>query len=293
MKKTANLSKIALLVLSLLLLVTAFASFTGCIGSSSGQATLEATEDELKMEPQLRRIGVQTLPSAQVNKQTGAALFYYAGETNNIKPGDEGYENLTFTVTLTDENNNDISEGSLDWEINENGLIIITASELGTITVKAVSSMTEESAEAEIPVIKQSLTAWDIIILGIGLYALYLGISGRGKIYESEYIKEGMDKKYKLVTRICCILVALCMIASGIVAAVDAYGKLSALNTIMFIVAIVLFLAGMVVTRLLTDTKAKKEDEAKRASGRDMKAPSAAFDFDDDEPTVDDIIKKS
>ena len=109
MKKTANLSKIALLVLSLLLLVTAFASFTGCIGSSSGQATLEATEDELKMEPQLRRIGVQTLPSAQVNKQTGAALFYYAGETNNIKPGDEGYENLTFTVTLTDENNNDIS----------------------------------------------------------------------------------------------------------------------------------------------------------------------------------------
>ena len=49
----------------------------------------------------------------------------------------------------------------------------------------------------------------------------------------------------------------------------------------------------MVVTRLLTDTKAKKEDEAKRASGRDMKAPSAAFDFDDDEPTVDDIIKKS
>lgn len=285
---TKNNRRIALLILALVLICTAFA---GCYGSGTSQPALEATEEEQAMEPQLRRIALQNLQSVQVNIKTATALFMFAGETTNVAPEDDSYDNISVEVTLMNEDGVAIPD-NLEWEINDNGLIMVEASEMGTLKVHVESNLTGEYAEVEIPVVRQSLTAWDIIILGIGMYALYLGISGKGKIYESEFIKEGKEDKYKLVTRLCCIVVAALMIASGVIASVDAYGSYSAWNTYIFIAAIVVFIVGIVVTRQLTDVKAKKEAEAKRASGRDMKAPTAAFEFDDDEPTVDDIMKK-
>lgn len=284
---TKNNRRIALLILVLVLICTAFA---GCYGSGTSQPVLEATEEENTMEPQLRRIALQNIQSMQVNIKTATALFMFAGETTNVTPEDDAFSGIKIAVTLMNEDGIEIPD-NLEWEINDNGLIMVTASEMGKLNVRVESSLTGEYAEVEIPVVRQSLTAWDIIILGIGMYALYLGISGKGKIYESDFIKEGKEDKYKLVTRLCCIIVAALMIASGIIASVDAYGNYSTWNTVIFIVAIVVFIAGIIGTRLLTDVKAKKEAEEKRASGRDMKAPTAAFVFDDDEPTVDDIAK--
>ncbi len=285
---TKNNKKIVLLILALVLICTAFA---GCYSSGTSQPVLEATEEEQAMEPQLRRIAMQNIQSVQVNIKTATALFMFAGETENVAPEDDSYKNISVEVKLVNEEGVAIPD-NLEWEINDNGLIMVKASEMGTLNVRVESSLTGEYAEVEIPVVRQSLTAWDIIILGIGMYALYLGISGKGKIYESEFIKEGKEDKYKLVTRLCCIVVAALMIASGVISAVDTYGSYSAWNTYIFIAAIVVFIAGIIGTRALTDVNAKKEAEAKRASGRDMKAPTAAFVFDDDEPTVDDIMKK-
>ena len=82
------------------------------------------------------------------------------------------------------------------------------------------------------------------------------------------------------------------MIGSGVIGICDAKNSLGTIKNIVFIAAIAAFIAGIAVTNGMIDKKAMQEATEKRNSGRDLKAPNAAFEFDDAEPTVDDVRKK-
>ena len=140
-----------------------------------------------------------------------------------------------------------------------------------------------------VPVVRRALSVWNIIMLGIGLYLLFAAITGKGRLYEAEFVKEGMEKKYKNIIRIGCLIVALLMIADGVVSALDAYGNYRIVSTIIFGAILVVIIVELILLNSLTDKEAKKEAQEKRLSGRDLKAPNAAFDFDEDEPTLDDL----
>lgn len=46
-----------------------------------------------------------------------------------------------------------------------------------------------------------SFSMFDYILLAIGVYVLYSGISGKGRLYNVENLKEGMEKKFKSTMR--------------------------------------------------------------------------------------------
>lgn len=291
MKKFFIRRRTSLLIACLMLVAVFLTCMTGCVANSDGQQLIKATEEELSFSPELRRIGIQTIASIQVNTKTSAAGFYFAGENEFIKPENENFDSIAYTLTAYDEENNELNGDDFSYEMSDNGVITVTAKKIGRVDIYVESTLTDYTAEASVSVVRQSMTVWDIIILGIGLYVLFLGITGKGKVYEQEFVKEGMEEVHKRLIRICCLLISVCMISSGIIAAVDGYGKLAIYQTIIFIVAIVLFIAGMIASGNMIDKKARKEAEEKRIGGRDLKAPNSAFVFDDDEPTIDDVKK--
>lgn len=291
MKKFFVRKRTSLLIACIMLAAILLTCMTGCAANGGGQSLLEATEEELSSSPELRRIGIQTIASIQVNIKAAAVGFYFAGENEFIGPENEKYDSIAYTLTAYDEEGNELKGDDFSYEMGDNGVITVTVKKLGRVDIYAESTLTDYTAEASVSVVRQSMSVWDIIILGIGLYVLFLGIAGKGKVYEAEFVKEGMELNYKRLIRICCIIISVCMIASGIIAAADGYGKLKLFKTIVFVIAIVFFIAGMIAAGNMIDKQAKKEAEEKRIGGRDLKAPNAAFVFDDDEPTIDDIKK--
>ncbi len=260
MKKNSIRKKFGTLIVLLMVAMMAV-SLTGCVANGGTQDLLEATQEEKDTAPELRRIGIRTIVSIPVNTESAAVGFYFAGETEFVKPEDEAYETLVYTVTAYDGNGKELAKDMLKYEMGDSGVLNVTVKELGRIDVHVESTITDYEANASVNVVRQSLNVWDIIILGIGLYVLYLGIVGRGQIYESEFIKEGKELHYKMIIRVCCIIVSICMVASGIIAAVDTYGSYKMVKTILFIAAIAIFIAGIIATGNMTDKQAKKEAE--------------------------------
>lgn len=280
-KKNFKLIAILVAIMTLCLLTTA------CMGQ---QGATGPTPDPSIASPELQQIAIRHNASMFVNMRTALAYVYYAGaESDPIKA--EDLASLTVRAyKYVGEETVELDESEYQVELGDDGIITVKSSEIGEIRITAVSNA-EKTAEATIPVARQTLTIWDIILLGIGLYALYMGITGRGKIYETEFLKEGCESRYKATTRIACLVVSVCMVGSGVVAAIDAYGAYSLIKTILFAVGIAVLIASIILTNSMIDKAARKEAQIKQSSGRDLKAPAAAFDFDDQEPTVDDLKK--
>ena len=130
----------------------------------------------------------------------------------------------------------------------------------------------------------------DILILGIGVYALATAITGTGAMFRNEFIKEGCEEKFKKYVRICSAVVGVCMLG---VAAISIFlcGNEKAVYAkyALFGIAVAALIGSLVITSKMTD----KEKKAKAyASGRTggVSDSSAAFEFDEDEPTIDDVL---
>ena len=122
------------------------------------------------------------------------------------------------------------SSDKFTYEINEkNGYLFVKSSVLGEIRINASCANGSELKETvKLNVNRQSVSLFDIVMFVIGLYLLYSAISGRGRIFDAEFVKEGMEAKHKKAMRISCLAAAVIMIAAGVVSALDGFGKLSA-----------------------------------------------------------------
>ena len=281
------------------------ALFTACVpfGTATQSPSVDTTETELTVPYSERKlIFVQSASAIQVNLTSIVGYFCYEDNqlrilTENSKVGDVD-DSVAFTVTVyggekLEDGSNAVSSDKYTAVIAENGYLTVSSEVIGDIEIDASCANGSKLAEKVlVPVTRRSLSVWDIVMLGIGLYLLFAAITGKGKLYDAEFVKEGKEQQHKLIIRITCLVVALLMIATGVVSALDGYGKYKLVNTILFIVMLVVFAVALFLLRSCTDRKAKKEAQEKRLSGRDLKAPSAAFDFDDDEPTVDDLARR-
>lgn len=286
MKKTCTrfIAFAALLTL-VMLLVTACMPY-----GSTGTGTPAPTADPSVASEELQDIVLQNASVLSVNMLSPIAVAQFAGASSAMKA-----EDMDVTVTaykIVGDEKIELGEDEYSFEVDSNGYIKVMSSELGEVHILVTGKVSGKTAEATIPVVRRSLTVWDIIMLGIGLYAFGMGITGKGRIYEEQFIKEGMEANYRMIVRIACIVIALLLIGSGIVAAVDTYGHYALVKNIIFGVAIVIIVAAMIATGRMVDKGSKKEAQEKAMAGRDLKAPSSAFDFDDDEPTIDEIKRQ-
>lgn len=60
-----------------------------------------------------------------------------------------------------------------------------------------------------------TFSLFDMMLLAIAVYVLYAGIVGKGRLYNAENIKEGMEEKFKSLTRKIYIFLGVAMVINS------------------------------------------------------------------------------
>lgn len=319
--------RIAALIAAVLALCLAL---TGCMMGSGKQPSINAEDDSTVAYADRQLTFAQNVQSIQVNVNTAVGFFCYEDNMYKIltdKTGggsdaldtaapdmtaapdltaapdapkvDTAEDNtVKYTVELFEKDKDGnlsetpASSDKFTYEINEkNGYLFVKSSVLGEIRINASCANGSELKETvKLNVNRQSVSLFDIVMFVIGLYLLYSAISGRGRIFDAEFVKEGMEAKHKKAMRISCLAAAVIMIAAGVVSALDGFGKLQTVSMILFGLLCAVFVAAIIWTGKYVDKNAKREAQQQPGGGT-PRAPKAAFEFDDDEPTIDDVKK--
>ncbi len=305
-------------------------TLTGCMMGSGKQPSINAEDDSTVAYADRQLTFVHNVQSIQVNVNTAVGFFCYEDNTYKIltdksngdsdaldtyapdataapdattapdaPKADTAEDNtVKYTVELFEKDKDGnlsetpASSDKITYEINEkNGYLFVKASALGEIRINASCANGSELKETvKLNVDRQSVSLFDIVMFVIGLYLLYSAISGRGRIFDAEFVKEGMEAKHKKAMRISCLAAAVIMIAAGVVSALDGFGKLQTVSMILFGLLCAVFVAAIIWTGKYVDKNAKREAQQQPGGGV-PRAPKAAFEFDDDEPTIDDVKK--
>lgn len=319
--------RIAALIAAVLALCLAL---TGCMMGSGKQPSINAEDDSTVAYADRQLTFAQNVQSIQVNVNTAVGFFCYEDNmykilTDKTDSGSDALDTAAPDVTATpdattapdapkadtaedntvkytvelfekDKDGNlsetPASSDKFTYEINEkNGYLFVKSSVLGEIRINASCANGSELKETvKLNVNRQSVSLFDIVMFVIGLYLLYSAISGRGRIFDAEFVKEGMEAKHKKAMRISCLAAAVIMIAAGVVSALDGFGKLQTVSMILFGLLCAVFVAAIIWTGKYVDKNAKREAQQQPGGGV-LRAPKAAFEFDDDEPTIDDVKK--
>lgn len=313
--------RIAALIAAVLALCLAL---TGCMMGSGKQPSINAEDDSTVAYADRQLTFAQNVQSIQVNVNTAVGFFCYEDNMYKIltdktdngsdaldtdapdvtaapdapKAGTAEDNTVKYTVELFEKDKDGnlsetpASSDKFTYEINEkNGYLFVKSSVLGEIRINASCANGSELKETvKLNVNRQSVSLFDIVMFVIGLYLLYSAISGRGRIFDAEFVKEGMEAKHKKAMRISCLAAAVIMIAAGVVSALDGFGKLQTVSMILFGLLCAVFVAAIIWTGKYVDKNAKREAQQQPGGGV-PRAPKAAFEFDDDEPTIDDVKK--
>ena len=319
--------RIAALIAAVLALCLAL---TGCKMGSGKQPSINAEDDSTVAYADRQLTFAQNVQSIQVNVYTAVGFFCYednmykiltdktdsgsdaldtaapdvtaapdATDAPDAPKADTAEDNtVKYTVELFEKDKDGnlsetpASSDKFTYEINEkNGYLFVKSSVLGEIRINASCANGSELKETvKLNVNRQSVSLFDIVMFVIGLYLLYSAISGRGRIFDAEFVKEGMEAKHKKAMRISCLAAAVIMIAAGVVSALDGFGKLQTVSMILFGLLCAVFVAAIIWTGKYVDKNAKREAQQQPGGGA-PRAPKAAFEFDDDEPTIDDVKK--
>ena len=313
--------RIAALIAAVLALCLAL---TGCMMGSGKQPSINAEDDSTVAYADRQLTFAQNVQSIQVNVNTAVGFFCYEDNmykilTDKTDGGSDALDTaapdltaapdapkadtaedntVKYTVELFEKDKDGnlsetpASSDKFTYEINEkNGYLFVKSSVLGEIRINASCANGSELKETvKLNVNRQSVSLFDIVMFVIGLYLLYSAISGRGRIFDAEFVKEGMDAKHQKAMRISCLAAAVIMIAAGVVSALDGFGKLQTVSMILFGLLCAVFVAAIIWTGKYVDKNAKREAQQQPGGGT-LRAPKAAFEFDDDEPTIDDVKK--
>lgn len=310
--------RIAALIAAVLALCLAL---TGCMMGSGKQPSINAEDESTVAYADRQLTFAQNVQSIQVNVNTAVGFFCYednmykiltdktdsgsdaldtdASDATDAPKADTAEDNtVKYTVELFEKDKDGnlsempASSDKFTYEINEkNGYLFVKSSVLGEIRINASCANGSELKETvKLNVNRQSVSLFDIVMFVIGLYLLYSAISGRGRIFDAEFVKEGMEAKHKKAMRISCLAAAVIMIAAGVVSALDGFGKLQTVSMVLFGLLCAVFVAAIIWTGKYVDKNAKREAQQQPGGGV-PRAPKAAFEFDDDEPTIDDVKK--
>lgn len=166
-----------------------------------------------------------------------------------------------------------------------------------------------------------SFSLFDWLLLAISVYVLYAGVTGKGRLYSMENIKEGKEQEFKTFSRKIYILLGIAMVINSgasllrsslyayqeVTAATDStaavyewvaqkdLGSFAFLTPLVFSIisyvalAITLGLIVLLVVKMRSfmdkEAQAKKSESASCSRGSCSSMPSSAFEFDDEDKT--------
>ena len=283
MKKLFRITALAAVILAAALLLT------GCLMpmNSASTPSKDADDSASTVPYEQRKLVFMHASAVQVNYESPLGYFIYDDNQLRILTP------VSYTVTVYEKGKDgSLTEASADkytCTLRDNGYIYLKSSVIGEARVEGVCANGSTAAEVTVPIQGKGLSLFDIVIAAIGLYLIVSAILGKGRLFDQSFVREGMEKKHKTIVRVTALVVGLLMLATAAIAAFDAYDKLRIVKIVLFGVMIVLFIVSAVLMSKCMDRDKRREAQEGRYGANGKHSPDEAFDFDDNEPTVDDI----
>ncbi|MBO4563180.1 MAG: hypothetical protein J5772_06175 [Clostridia bacterium] len=151
---------------------------------------------------------------------------------------------------------------------------------------------TKDAGEAsgQISVNRVKFSLIDLIIGFLGIYLIYSAIRNNGAFFNTEFIKEEKKADYKRTMLPIAIVTGLLLIAASVIVIYFSCYDWSKVVRLVLLGAAVL---GLIAMAFVNGRMTDKEKRAKAQAAGGMNVPTAsnaAFEFDDDEPTLDDVL---
>lgn len=293
MKKFFRITALAAIILAAAML------FTGCLlnMNSASMPSKDADDSASTVPYEQRKLIFVHTSAVQVNYETALGYFIYEdNELRILTPESKTAEHddsVSYTVTVYEKaKDGSLTEASADkytCTLKDNGYLYLKSSVIGEARVTGSCANGSTAAEVTVPIQGKGLTLFDIVIAALGLYLIVSAILGKGRLFDSSFVREGMEKKHKTIVRVTSLIVGLLMLATVAISAFDAYDKLRVVKIVLFGVMVAVFIVSAVLMSKCMDREKRREAQDARYGSSAKHSPDAAFEFDENEPTVDDI----
>ena len=286
--------------------VTAFATDEGSSGdiSGDGEMTITSSQDDLTVGASPAQIDYsQYTLNPSITDGEGKATRSYSTGLGCGAGGLTLFTNHQYIINFdySPKENAPVAELVIEdcdpemqakyVNVDGGSVHINTGDEPFSMTIVLLQNGEPTGTRLPLKVSKYKVDLTDVLIAAIGVYALITAITGKGNMFRNDFIKEGKEEQYKKLVRIASAVIAIAMLG---VAAISIFGvsndSLNWVKYTLFGIGLAALIATFVISGRFTD----KEKRAKAVAGgpAPMHNSSAAFEFDDDEPTLDDVLAK-
>lgn len=130
----------------------------------------------------------------------------------------------------------------------------------------------------------------DLLVGFIGIYVIVNAIRGKGSLFTDRFIKDEKKKSFKSVMRVLSAIAGVAFITACVIGVCFSYKPWATLvRYICFGAGVAALIAMIVINNVMTDKEKKRKEQATALTGGHGSS-AAAFEFDEDEPTIDDVL---
>lgn len=148
----------------------------------------------------------------------------------------------------------------------------------------------ENKIEVPVSVKRFNLGLTDIIVAFIAVYVLINVFSGKGALFNDEFIKEDKKPLFKKLTRILACVTGVMFLLAAVLAICFSYlDWVRIARYVLFGIGLAALIAAMILNTVFTDKEKKQKAQATALTGGNTSS-AAAFEFDENEPTVDEVL---
>ena len=172
-----------------------------------------------------------------------------------------------------------------------NEIRLAAAPEPYTFTIKLVDNKSE-SGEMQfgVAVKRFKIDIPDLLVGFIGIYVIVNAITGKGSLFTDRFIKEEKKKSFKRIMRTLAAVAGIAFIAACAIGVCFSFKPwATTVRYICFGVGVAALIAMIVINNLMTDKEKRRKEQATALTGGHTSS-NAAFEFDENEPTIDDVL---
>ncbi|MCR5809757.1 MAG: hypothetical protein K6G56_09425 [Clostridiales bacterium] len=142
-----------------------------------------------------------------------------------------------------------------------------------------------------INVIRYNFSIIDIVIAFLGVYVVVNAIRGKGNLFSDEFIKEDKKASFKRIMIVLALIAGVALVAAAVLTICFSYiDSMRTVKLVLLAVAIASLLGMSIVNGVMTDKEKRMKAQQGGGVANGGHAPGSAFEFDENEPTLDEVL---
>lgn len=258
--------------------------------TTEAAATEPAATEEAKPDPTYRIYDAngKTVTDMSAMSCLGGSMNLYIKHAYTVVLG---YADGTKLQETEDELILDFETDNSDVTRDHNTITLPASDKPYKVTVKvAYPKAKEGSVDLPLSVKRFNVSLPDIVVAFIAGYVLVNVFTGKGALFTDEFIKEEKKTQFKRLMRILACVTGVMFLLAAVLSICFSYlDWVKIARYVLFGLGLAALIAMIVINSLFTDKEKKQKAQATSLTGGPSSS-AAAFEFDDNEPTVDEVL---